>query len=71
MTTKFGLGDLAYYVFRPAVYVIDWTWGTDMRHCDRCKERRKLWNAWASIPRWLAIFLLTAAVFTLVYKYTK
>lgn len=40
-----ALGDLAYYAFRPAVYLIDAIWGTDMRHCDRCKERRARWNA--------------------------
>lgn len=71
MTSKFGLGDLAYYLFRPVVYLIDWVWTTDLKDCDRCKDRRKLWNAWASIPCWLAIFLLTVGVFTLVYKYTK
>ena len=36
----FGLGDLAYYVFRPVVYSIDLVWGTDLRACDKCKERR-------------------------------
>lgn len=43
MTTP-ALGDLAYYVFRPAVYVIDFVWGTDLRHCQVCKKRRARWN---------------------------
>jgi len=71
MIHKFGLGDLAYYVFRPVVYGIDLIWGTDMRHCTVCKARRERWNALFSMPCWTAIFLLTAAVFTLVYKYKQ
>ena len=55
------LGDLAYYVFRPFVYVIDWTWDTDMRHCEKCKLRRKKWNALPG-SRWWAIFIVTLAV---------
>lgn len=39
------LGDLAYYAFRPLVYFVDLIWGTDLRHCDKCKARRKRWNA--------------------------
>lgn len=50
----FGLGDLAYYLFRPVVYGVDAVWGTDLRHCSVCKARRKRWNAVASVPRWLA-----------------
>lgn len=57
MNKKFGLGDLAYYLFRPGVYLIDWTWGTDLKVCDRCKRRRKLWNSWFSLPRWVWIIL--------------
>lgn len=57
--TPFGLGDLAYYLFRPGVYVIDLTWGTDMRHCEKCKKRRKLWNSWFSMPRWAWFLLMT------------
>lgn len=67
----FGLGDLAYYLFRPGVYLIDWTWGTDLKDCERCKKRRKLWNSWASAPWPLALtFLVTlcAAVIWLVIK---
>lgn len=57
-----GLGDLAYYLFRPVVYGIDAVWGTDLRHCDVCKERRARWNAALSIPLWLAItFFVTLA----------
>ena len=62
MTTPFGLGDLAYYVFRPVVLLIDATWGTDLRDCDMCKARRKRWNAIASAPRWVVIFLVTMCV---------
>jgi hypothetical protein len=51
---KFGLGDLAYYLFRPVVYFTDWVWGTDLKDCDRCKARRKRWNRWA-VPLRLAI----------------
>lgn len=65
-TRPFGLGDLAYYVFRPAVYLIDWVWGTDLKDCDRCKERRAKWNSWISVPRLVAIgaliLLLTLTV---------
>lgn len=57
MNKQFGLGDIAYYLFRPGVYVIDWTWGTDLKDCDRCKVRRKLWNSWFSLPRWVWIIL--------------
>lgn len=60
----FGLGDFAYYLFRPFVYIIDLVWGTDMRHCEKCKERRILWNSFGSVPRWVAILAL--AVFALV-----
>lgn len=53
-----ALGDLAYYLFRPAVYLIDWTWGTDLRDCDKCKARRKRWNA---LPGSRAITVLVLA----------
>ena len=52
----FGLGDLAYYAFRPLVLAIDLVWGTDLRDCDLCKERRRRWNAALSAPRWVAVF---------------
>lgn len=55
--TPFGLGDLAYCIFRPVVYLIDWVWDTDLKDCDRCKERRRLWNTWASVPWPLALTL--------------
>lgn len=55
MNQSFGLGDLAYYAFRPAVYATDWIWGTDMKHCSVCKARRVRWNAVASVPLWLAV----------------
>lgn len=69
LKSNFGLGDLAYYLFRPVVYAIDFAWGTDLRDCDVCKARRARWNALFSIPGWAAIFLLTAAIFTLLYTY--
>ena len=53
----FGLGDLAFYAFRPVVYGIDAVWGTDLRHCDVCKARRKRWNAMASVPGWVALII--------------
>lgn len=62
----FGLGDLAYYLFRPGVYVIDWVWGTDLKDCTKCKRRRKLWNSWLSVPGWVAaIILVTMCVATI------
>lgn len=54
---KFGLGDLAYYVFRPVVYGIDAVWGTDLRHCNVCKARRKRWNAVPYSGSWTALIL--------------
>ena len=69
LATPFGLGDLAYYAFRPAVYLIDWTWGTDMRHCDKCKQRRKRWNKAFSVPLWVAItFLVTVCLIVFAWR---
>lgn len=60
----FGLGDLAYYLFKPVVWLVDATWGTDLHSCERCAARRKRWNKLASVPRWLAIiFAVTVCVF--------
>lgn len=71
LKTPFGLGDLAYWLFRPAVYLIDLIWGTDLRDCDRCKERRALWNTWLSVPRWGAlVFLLTVTAIIVCWKIT-
>jgi hypothetical protein len=56
---NFGLGDLAYYIFRPAVYFTDWIWGTDMKHCELCKARRKRWNIVASTPVWQLVLFVT------------
>jgi hypothetical protein len=57
----FGLGDLAYYIFRPVVYLIDAVWDTDLKDCDRCKERRKAWNAKLSVTHpFLFTFLVTS-----------
>ena len=65
--TPLGLGDLAYYLFRPAVYAIDWTWGTDLRDCDKCKARRVLWNSWFSMPLWLWTSLFVTTLFFVVW----
>lgn len=59
MNKKIGLGDLAYWAFRPAVYVTDWIWGTDMRHCEVCAARRRRWNELGSFYAWEYIFVLT------------
>jgi hypothetical protein len=63
MKTPFGLGDLAYYLFRPVVYLIDWVWSTDLRDCEKCKRRRKLWNSYASFPAWLLLVTTAILVF--------
>jgi len=70
MKKQFGLGDLAHYVFRPAVYFTDWIWGTDMKHCELCAARRQRWNAVFSAPRWAILFFVTlgAGVIWLVNK---
>jgi hypothetical protein len=67
MNTLFGLGDLAYYLFRPAVYLIDWTWGTDLKDCDKCKLRRKKWNGWFSVPTWFAIIFLLVIIWAITF----
>lgn len=67
----FGLGDLAYYAFRPAVLVIDAVWGTDLRDCDVCKARRKRWNALASVPGWMAFLGVTVLSALLVWRMVK
>lgn len=67
----FGLGDLAYYLFRPSVYLIDFIWGTDLKDCDRCKERRQKWNALFSVPRWVAIFIVTLATAVFAFGYAN
>ena len=59
---RIGLGDIAYWAFRPAVWLIDATWGTDLHSCEVCAARRKRWNALASLPAWLAILLVTIVV---------
>jgi hypothetical protein len=65
----FGLGDLAYYAFRPLVYFIDWVWQTDLRHCDVCKDRRARWNAVFGVPRWVAlIFAVTMCALAIWWR---
>lgn len=63
----FGLGDFAYYLFRPVVYLIDLIWGTDLRHCDVCKARRARWNFVLSAPRWLAVIFAVTIAFAVVW----
>lgn len=67
MTTPFGLGDLAYYILRLPVLAYDALYGTDMRDCERCKERRKLWNSWFSMPRWAWLTLLVTTLLFVVW----
>jgi len=62
MTYLFGLGDVAYYLFRPIVYLIDWFWGTDLKNCEKCKIRRKKWNDFLSVPTWAVLVLLLTLV---------
>lgn len=60
MNNRIGLGDVAYWAFRPGVYFVDAVWGTDLRHCDVCRLRRERWNNWLSVPVWLSlIFTVT------------
>lgn len=56
---RVGLGDVAHWAFRPVVYVIDWIWGTDLKDCDRCKERRARWNTKFSVPTWVFVLVVT------------
>lgn len=67
----FGLGDLAYYLFRPFAYAIDAIWLTDLRHCDVCKARRKRWNEALSVPRWLAVAGLTMLVVAATWRIAR
>lgn len=59
---SFGLGDLAYYAFRPFVYMTDAIWGTDLKDCDRCKERRARWNSLPYSQPIALTFLVTLGV---------
>ena len=61
-----GLGDIAYWAFRPVVYLIDWIWGTDMRNCELCKVRRQKWNSEYRVPIW-AIISLTVSLVAIAY----
>ncbi len=56
---KIGLGDVAHWAFRPAVWAIDFVWGTDLHSCDACAARRARWNEALSVPLWLALAALT------------
>lgn len=59
MNKKIGLGDVAYWAFRPAVYFVDFVWGTDLKVCEVCAARRKRWNEVASAPAWAVILVVT------------
>jgi hypothetical protein len=59
MNKRIGLGDIAYWAFRPAVWTIDFVWGTDLHSCEVCAARRKRWNRAASAPAGVVILLVT------------
>lgn len=65
MRTTFGLGDLAYYLFRPLAWAIDAFWGTDLLSCEKCRARRLLWNDAFSAPAWIWIAVV-ALVFLMI-----
>lgn len=62
-----SLGDLAYYAFRPVVYLIDAVWGTDLKDCDRCNERRARWNA-LPYSRLIATLLLASGLMAICWR---
>lgn len=67
----FGLGDLAYYLFRPVVYFIDFVWQTDLKDCQVCVARRERWNDLLSVPAWVALAALTIVVGVAIWWVTK
>jgi hypothetical protein len=64
---RIGLGDLAYWAFRPVVWIIDATWGTDLHSCTVCAARRKRWNALFSAPAWAPILVVTIGVVLILW----
>jgi hypothetical protein len=68
---RIGAGDLAHWLFRPAVYLVDLVWGTDLRDCDRCKERRAKWNTKLSMPLWVFVLVVTMLAVLLVWRRGK
>lgn len=66
LKAPFGLGDLAYWAFRPFVYATDWIWGTDMRHCDVCKARRARWNLLGSVPTYVPVSVLAVVALYII-----
>lgn len=68
---RFGLGDLAYYAFRPVVWMVDSVCGTDLHSCEKCAERRKRWNKKLSVPLWLALLGVTMAGALIVWRSAK
>lgn len=66
--SKFALGDLAYYVFRPVVYAVDAVWGTDLKDCDKCKQRRRKWNAlpYSRVLAWVVVAGVVAVIWGVI-----
>ncbi len=60
--TKIGLGDLAHWAFRPAVWIMDAVWGTDLSECEVCAARRARWNEALSVPLWATLTILGGVV---------
>lgn len=70
-TKRIGAGDIVHWLFRPAVYFIDLIWGTDLRDCDRCKERRAKWNEKLSMPLWAFVLVVTMLGVLIVWRRGK
>lgn len=66
LLTPFGLGDFAFYLLRPVVYLMDWVWGTDLKDCSVCKSRRMKLNAVLSAPRFVALGIALVALIWLL-----
>ncbi len=65
-----ALGDLAYYLFRPIVWAVDFTWGTDLHSCDKCAARRQRWNLLPYSRAW-AVFAVTSGLSVICWWLTK
>jgi len=66
--SRIGLGDILYWLFRPAVYFIDWAWGTDLKDCQVCKARRHKLNGMFSVPAWAIILFVTLLVAAISWR---
>jgi hypothetical protein len=40
----FGLGDVVAFIAQPIAAATDAVFKTDIKHCPRCKRRRRDWN---------------------------